>query len=127
MRIFCGINTFYLIICKWYLCSSGNDSSIEENESDRENSDSESSRQLETVQEQMWPNDLGQNTRAPSVVITALDPITLNISDTGLATIRSVIQHSKFNKTSNLLINNLGVDGNIVYTVNKVMCKLWYD
>ena len=53
--------------------------------------------------------------------LTSSDPIVFNVSDRVIESVKSVLSEKRFKKSSAALLNELGHDGDIVYTEIKVL------
>ena len=84
-------------------------------------SESSDSKDLDTGKEKLWSGHLCQNAKNCSTVLTSSDPIVFNVSDTAIESIKSVLSEERFKKSSSALLNELGHDGDIVYTEIKVL------
>ena len=83
-------------------------------------SESSSSKDMNTGREKLWSGHLCQNARNFSVILTSEDPITVNVSDQAVESVKSILKAKKFKKSVPALVNLLGHNGNIVYTEIKV-------
>ena len=87
-------------------------------------SESSCSKEVDGGREQLWSGHLSQHAQNCSVVMTVDDPIMLNVSDQALESVKSVFKHNKFKKSSSTLVNQLGHNGDIVYTEIKVIVNI---
>ena len=79
-------------------------------------SESSSSKDLDTGRERLWSGHLCQNAKNCSAVFTSSDHIVFNVSDQVIESVQSVLKEDKLKKSVPSLVNELGLDGDIVYT-----------
>ena len=89
-------------------------------------SESSCSKEVDGGREKLWSGHLSQHAQNCSVIMTVDDPIMVNVSDQALESVKSVFKDRKFKKSSSSLVNQLGHNGDIVYTEIKVIANVLY-
>ena len=115
----------YLFIDLFSSEAASNNHSLKDEGSERlssfDESESSGSKDLDTGKEKLWSGHLCQNAKNCSAVLTCSDPIVFNVSDRAIESVKSVLSENGFKKSSSALLNELGHDGDIVYTEIKVL------
>ena len=133
IRIFFGKLEQLLLCYCYYLTNYSSEAastnqSVKDEASDKmssfDESESSCSKEVDGGREQLWSGHLSQHAQNCSVVMTVDDPIMLNVSDQALESVKSVFKHNKFKKSSSTLVNQLGHNGDIVYTEIKVIVNI---
>ena len=90
-------------------------------------SESSGSKELDNGKEKgesLWSGHLCQSAKNCSAILTSNDPIVFNVSDSVLESVKSILKEQNFKKNSSSLVNQLGYEGDIVYTEIKVNIKV---
>ena len=115
----------YLFIDLFTSEAASNNHSLKDGGSDKlssfDESESSGSKDLDAGKEKLWSGHLCQNAKNCSAVLTSSDPIVFNVSDRAIESIKYVLSENMFKKSCSALWNQLGHDGDIVYTEIKVL------